>query len=104
MSKQYKLQGYLSGILALETVITVNSIKQAQQRFTRKYEPILKGYWSIRVFQDELEVGSFDINKNVKNKVIADKVKFKEEIIRTSTLNSHLLESMSPDAIFSIFG
>jgi hypothetical protein len=68
-SKEYRLLGYLNGVVVLETSIRVNSIKQAQQRFTHKYEAMLVGRWAIKILMGNSEVGSFSINKNAKPEV-----------------------------------
>ena len=66
---EYTLLGYIDDKLGLSTTLRTNSVKQAQERFTRKYEPILKGSWTISILLNDSEVDGFQINKNVKREL-----------------------------------
>ena len=75
-SKEYTLLGYINDTLGLSVTLRTNSIKQAKQRFTLKYESVLMGEWEILILQNNNEVGRFDINKTVNgdpiNKTVND--------------------------------
>ncbi len=66
-SKEYTLLGYINDTLGLSVTLRTNSIKQAKQRFTHKYEPVLMGNWEILILEDSKEVDRFHINKTVNN-------------------------------------
>ena len=74
-SKEYVLMGYVDDIHALSVTLRTNSIKQARQRFLRKYEAVLVGEWEVLILQDSKEMDRFSIDNivsSVINKTVND--------------------------------